>query len=450
MNISKIAERLEHLPVSRVHYKLLVIHGFGWLFDAMDVGIITFVLAALAKDWKLPSDQIGLIGSSGLIGMFFGAWISGMVADRYGRKTVFQVTLLVFSIATLLCAFATNAFSMIIFRFLVGLGLGGELPVVSSLLSEFVPGKSRGRFVVYLESFWAIGWFLAALVSFLVIPRYGWRVAFLIGAVPAFYVWVVRRKLPESPRWLEAKGRIEEAEEIVKNLESQSGYVAGPPARMIHSSAPVSLATDRRSGFRELWARGYRQKTIMLWLLWFGLVSGYYGIFVWLPTLFVKAGYSMVNSFLYVLIITAAQVPGYLSAAYLVERLGRKFVIVFYLLMSAVTAFFFGKATITEAILVWACLMSFFNLGAWGAVYAYTPELYPTEVRATGAGAAAAFGRIGGVLAPIIVGMLLPSIGRDGVLTMNAMLFAFAAVCVSFLGVETRGEVIEASSSPLK
>ena len=148
-----ISERLERLPLSWVHYKLLIIHGFGWLFDAMDVGIITFVLVALAKDWQLHPAQIGLIASSGLLGMFVGAAVSGVVADYWGRKTVFQVTLLIFSITTLLCALAWNVQSMIIFRFLVGVGLGGELPVVSSLLSEFIPGKHRGRFIVLLESF---------------------------------------------------------------------------------------------------------------------------------------------------------------------------------------------------------------------------------------------------------------------------------------------------------
>jgi MFS transporter, putative metabolite:H+ symporter len=152
---SDIARRLERLPISWLHYKLLIIHGFGWLFDAMDVGIVTFVMAALAKDWKLPSNQLGLIGSAGLAGMFVGAAVSGIVADYWGRKKVFQVTLLIFAVTTLLCACAWNLTSMVIFRFFVGLGLGGELPVVSSLLSEFVPGRHRGRFIVLLESFWA-------------------------------------------------------------------------------------------------------------------------------------------------------------------------------------------------------------------------------------------------------------------------------------------------------
>jgi putative MFS transporter len=447
MNSTNIAKRLERLPLSRLHYKLLFVHGFGWLFDAMDVGIITFVLAALAKDWQLHPNQIGLIGSAGLAGMAVGAALSGIVADYWGRKKVFQVTLLIFAVTTLLCASAWNVTSMMVFRFLVGVGLGGELPVVSSLLSEFIPSKQRGRFIVLLESFWAWGWLIAALVAFLVIPAYGWRIAFVIGTIPALYIWVVRRKLPESPRWLESKGRIAEAEAIMKNLESESERLTGTTLPPIETSHESKTEQADRFTFAELWTPQYMQRTIMLWILWFGLVFGYYGIFVWLATLLVKAGYSMVNSFEYVLIITIAQIPGYFSAAFLVERIGRKPVIVLYLLLSALCAYLFGQATDTPQILLWASLMSFFNLGAWGAVYTYTPELYPTHARATGAGSAAGFGRIGGIFAPYLVGMLLPSIGRGGVLAMNAALLAIAACAVAILGKETKGQKLEEISS---
>lgn len=448
MESPNVANRLERLPLSWLHRKLLIIHGFGWLFDAMDVGIITFVLAALARDWKLPPDQIGLIGSAGLAGMFVGAAISGIVADYWGRKTVFQITLLIFATMTLCCAFAWNVGSMIVFRFLVGVGLGGELPVVSSLLSEFVPAKHRGRFIVLLESFWAGGWLIAALVAFLIIPVHGWRIAFVIGTIPALYIWVIRRTLPESPRWLESKGRVEEAETTMRELERESERITGKPLPIVEPNDGLPVSQSAGFTFAELWTPQYRQRTIMLWILWFGLVFGYYGIFIWLPTLLVREGYSMVNSFGYVVIITLAQIPGYFSAAYLVERVGRKPVIVIYLLSSALAAFLFGCATGTAAIISWACLMSFFNLGAWGAVYAYTPELYPTHARTTGAGSATAFGRIGGVMAPIIVGILLPSLGRAGVLGMNAVLLAVAALAVGLLGVETRGRILEEISDP--
>jgi putative MFS transporter len=434
-----VAKRLERLPVSWLHYRLLIIHGFGWLFDAMDVGIVTFVMVPLAKDWQPPTDQLGLIGSAGLAGMCCGAAVSGIVADYWGRKRVFQVTLMIFAVATLSCAFAWNVTSMIGFRFLVGVGLGGELPVVSSLLSEFVPASHRGRFIVYLESFWAYGWLIAALVAFLVIPAHGWRIAFVIGAIPAFYIWVVRRKLPESPRWYESKGRIAEAEAVMHMLEEETERRTGKPLAPVEKGPQTPSGNLARFTFVQLWLPDYRKRTIMLWILWFGLVFGYYGIFVWLPTLLVKAGYSMVNSFLYVVIITLAQIPGYFSAAYLVDRLLRKPVIAVYLLMSALTACLFGQAASATMIVVWASLMSFFNLGAWGAVYTYTPELYPTRARTTGVGSAAAFGRIGGILAPTAVGLLLPSIGRGGVLALNATSLAIAAIAVWVLGEETLG-----------
>ncbi len=436
------AERLERIPVNKVHYKLLGIHGFGWLFDAMDVGIISFVLAALAVSWKLDSGQLGLIGSAGALGMFFGAAISGWLADRYGRKTVFQSTLLIFSIATFLNAFAWNLESMLILRFFVGLGLGGELPVVSALMSEFVPGRARGRFVVLLESFWAWGWLCAALIAFFVIPNYGWQVAFMIGALPAFYVWFIRRKLPESPRWLESKGRLAEAEKILEDMESESEKALG-----VKLNPAGKLKGERKAesplGLRELWGGEYFRRTLMLWLLWFCIVFGYYGIFTWLPTLLVKAGFTITKSFEYVLIITLAQIPGYFSAAYLIEKWGRKAVLVSYLFLTAVAAYFYGQAGDVTHILVFGALMSFFNLGAWGAVYAYTPELYPTRSRASGAGYAAAFGRTGGILAPFVVGMLLPIWGTSGVFGLNAVLLALGGVAVLVLGTETKGLVLE-------
>jgi len=442
-----ISRRLERLPISWLHIRLLFIHGFGWFFDAMDVGIVTFVMVALAKDWHLKPDQLGLIGSSGLAGMFIGALVSGVVADYFGRKRVFQVTLLIFASSSLLCAFAWDLTSLIVFRFLVGIGLGGELPVVASLLSEFIPGERRGRFIVLLESFWAFGWLAAAIVAYVVIPVHGWRIAFVIGALPAFYIWVVRRKLPESPRWYESRGKFREAEAIMESLERDSERITKkplPPTPSLETAPAISM--NNGFSFLRLWTPEYLQITLMLWILWFGLVFGYYGIFVWLPSLLVKAGYTMVNSFLYVIVITVAQIPGYFSAAYCVEKYGRKPTIAIFLIASAIAAFAFGKSISTGSILTSACIMSFFNLGAWGAVYTYTPELYPTFARATGAGSAAAFGRIGGFLAPIVVGHLLPSIGRSGIMTLNAAMLAIAAVSVSLFGGETKGIVLEDAS----
>jgi putative MFS transporter len=439
---TSVGTRLDYLPIGRIHRKLLFLHGFGWLFDALDVGIVTFVLAVLARDWKLTPSQIGLIGSASPAGMLIGAAFAGVIADHWGRKTVFQATLFIFCITTLLCGAAWNVSSLLTFRFLVGVGLGGELPVVASLLCEFIPAAKRGRYLVLLESFWAFGWLLAALVAFLLIPIYGWRWAFVVGALPAFYVAVIRRKLPESPRWLESKGRSKEAEAIVSEFETAAATATHVvPDGNIHRTNEAS--PPAKAHFSDLLNGEFRRRTIMLWLVWFGLTFGYYGIFVWLPILLVRSGFPIANSFLFVVFMTIAQIPGYFTAAAFIERYGRKVVLVVYLTISAIAAVFFGYSTSTIQLLIAGLIMSFFNLGAWGALYAYTPELYPTRIRATGHGAASAFGRIGGLLAPLTVGALLPGWGKEGVLALNSGFILLGAAAVLLLGFETKSKILE-------
>ena len=183
-----IVTRLERVPVSKFHYQLLIITGLGWLFDAMDTGIIAFVLPVLIKSWGLTAAQVGYIGSIGLVGMALGAILAGSAADQFGRKKIFAGTLVIYSVATGLCGLAWNIESLLVFRFLVGFGLGGQLPVAVTLVSEYAPPSARGRFIVLLESFWGLGWLAAALIAYLVIPHYGWNIAFLIGAASSLCV----------------------------------------------------------------------------------------------------------------------------------------------------------------------------------------------------------------------------------------------------------------------
>ncbi|EEL53585.1 MULTISPECIES: MFS transporter [Bacillus] len=354
--------------------KLLGIAGLGWLFDAMDVGMLSFVMVALQKDWGLSTQEMGWIGSINSIGMAVGALIFGILSDKIGRKSVFIITLLLFSIGSGLTALTTTLAMFLVLRFLIGMGLGGELPVASTLVSESVEAHERGKIVVLLESFWAGGWLIAALISYFVIPKYGWEVAMVLSAVPALYALYLRWNLPDSPRFQ----KVEKRPSVIENIKS-------------------------------VWSGEYRKATIMLWILWFCVVFSYYGMFLWLPSVMVLKGFSLIKSFQYVLIMTLAQLPGYFTAAWFIERLGRKFVLVTYLIGTACSAYLFGIADSLTVLIVAGMLLSFFNLGAWGALYAYTPEQYPTVIRGTGAGMAAAFGRIGGILGPLLVGYLVAS-----------------------------------------
>jgi len=354
--------------------KLLGIAGLGWLFDAMDVGMLSFVMVALQKDWGLSTQEMGWIGSINSIGMAVGALVFGILSDKIGRKSVFIITLLLFSIGSGLTALTTTLAMFLVLRFLIGMGLGGELPVASTLVSESVEAHERGKIVVLLESFWAGGWLIAALISYFVIPKYGWEVAMILSAIPALYALYLRWNLPDSPRFQ----KVEKRPSVIENIKS-------------------------------VWSGEYRKATIMLWILWFSVVFSYYGMFLWLPSVMVLKGFSLIKSFQYVLIMTLAQLPGYFTAAWFIERLGRKFVLVTYLIGTACSAYLFGVAESLTVLIVAGMLLSFFNLGAWGALYAYTPEQYPTVIRGTGAGMAAAFGRIGGILGPLLVGYLVAS-----------------------------------------
>lgn len=423
-------ERLDRLPVTPKHKRLLLGSGLGWALDAMDVGLVSFIIAALAAQWELDKSTTSWIASVGFIGMAIGASLGGLLADKIGRRQVFAATLLVYGLATGASALAWSVASLMVFRFFVGLGLGAELPVASTLVSEFSPRKVRGRMVVWLEAFWAVGWILAAVIGTFVVTQgdNGWRWGFALGAVPALYAIYVRMGLPESVRFLESKGRHAEAEAIVRSFEAEAD-----PSQYDTATAPREEPV--RGG---IWGPDLRRRTAAFWVVWFCVSLAYYGAFIWIPSLLVEQGFSLVRSFAFTLVITLAQLPGYAAAAWLIEVWGRRTTLAVFLAGSAVLAFVYGMATAEWQIIAAGCLLSFFNLGAWGALYAIGPELYPTAVRATGTGAGAAFGRIGSILAPLIVPPVLALGGSPAVFGLFAAAFALACAA-AFTLPEQRG-----------
>lgn len=438
-------ERLDALPFTRRHGRLVLGSGVGWALDAMDVGLISFVIAALGVHWGLDGTQKSLIASIGFVGMALGASLGGLLADRIGRRQVFALTLLVYGLATGASALAWSVGSLMALRFVIGLGLGAELPVASTLVSEFAPARIRGRVVVILEAFWAVGWIAAALIGYYVVPLGddGWRWALAIGAVPAVYALVVRRGLPESVRFLESQGRHAEAERVVASFEASPPWRAGsaaprpvapplPDEVTSEPAGPDDVAPDAasapvRTGPGALFGPGLRRRTLAIWVVWFFVNFAYYGAFIWLPSILVGKGFDLVTSFGYTLIITLAQLPGYAAAAVLIEKWGRRPTLATFLVGSAAAAAILGQADSVTAILVAGSLLSFFNLGAWGALYAVTPEIYPTLLRGTGAGWAAGFGRIASIIAPLAVPPLMAAGGAEVTFVVFAVAFTLAA-----------------------
>lgn len=454
------SERLDRLPFTRKHGRLLGTAGIGWALDAMDVGLISFVIAALAQQWALTRVEVSWIASIGFVGMAIGATVGGLLADRIGRRSVFALTLLVYGIATGASALVGSLAALLALRFVVGLGLGAELPVASTLISEFAPKKIRGRVVVWLEAFWALGWIAAAVIGTFVVGSSddGWRWGLAIGMAPAVFSIVVRWGMPESVRYLMSSGRVTEAERTVRAFEEAAGVPAptrtdvatvAPAASGVSpaESAPTEPSPAKPAPTEpaasapaaSIWSSALRRRTIALWTVWFCINFSYYGAFIWIPSLLVDQGFSLVRSFEFTLIITVAQLPGYAAAAFLIERWGRRPTLTLFLIGSACAAAWYGTASTEAMIIAAGCTLSFFNLGAWGALYAIGPELYPTSVRGTGTGAAAGFGRIASIIAPLAVPFLLAAGGPLVLFGVFALAFAVAAAAAWTLP-EQRGK----------
>lgn len=350
-------------------YKLLGIVGTAWLFDAMDVAMLSFIMTFLKTEWSLTPLQLGLVSAATSVGMVFGALICGYLADRFGRKHVLIYTLILFSLGNVLLSFTPNVTWFIATRFLTGIGLGGELPVAATLIADRYKSTQQSRMLVLADSFWAIGWIIASILAFMVMPVIGWRWTVLATGITALYALMMRRHLPDDE--------------------------------------PRQKQKVKQPSYRTLFQPQYRRQSILLSALWFIVMLTYYGMFLWLPSVLLLRGFPIVTSFSFTLLISLAQLPGYYLAAYLMGKLQRKTVLTIYLIGTILSALAFSIANTNTTILMSGAWLSFFDLGAWGTLIALTPSQFPQAIRGTGMGMAQSIGRIGATIGPYLVGLLL-------------------------------------------
>ncbi|KUO74674.1 MAG: hypothetical protein APF81_15720 [Desulfosporosinus sp. BRH_c37] len=445
-NVS-VSQRIERLPLTSFQRFLSFCIFVVAFFDAVDMGAMNFLLPVLAKEFHLTSITTGLLGSIGLAGMLFGALVAGPLADKIGRKTVLMWSIVIWGIAGFGLAAAWNINSLLGFRFLLGLGLGASYPIAITLLPEFLPTQARGKYLTVLEGLAPIGVICAGLITALVLPLVSWRWVFVIEAVPSLWVFVIKRYVPESPRWLESAGRKEEANRIMDNIETEVQKRHGQTLPDIENTAKVEPVIEKAS-FTELWSKTYFKRTIMLWILWPATMFGYYGMNIWLTQLLVAKGFTIIKSINYVLLINLGAIPGVILTIYLIERAGRKAVLIVALIGTAFSAYYYGQATNMTTLISFGLSLNFFTWMMWPSIYAYTPELYPTRMRGTGCGMSSAVGRVGALAGPYVTGVILTTtMGQSMVFTVAAGTFILAALAVIFLGPETKGRTLEEVSS---
>ena len=441
----QIAARIERLPLSPWHVKLRVIMGVATFFDAFDALAIAYVLPVLIGLWKLAPAQIGLLIATGFAGQLVGALLFGWLAERVGRVRAATWSIAIFSVFSVVCAVSWSYEAMLWFRFLQGLGLGGEVPVAAAYINEIARADRRGRFFLLYEVIFPVGLAAVALVSTWVVPTFGWRWMFVIGALPAFLAVAMRRLLPESPRWLASRGELDEANRVMSAIEDEiSGQGAKPLPPLPPNIPRISRA---RAGWRELFSPLYLPRTLAVWVMWACTYLVVYGLGGWLPTIYRTVFKLPLQQALnYTLISTLAGLVVTVACAYLIDRTGRKPWFTLAFLVGSIPLFALwlrARAISAVDVLVLATISyALINTLALG-LYLYTPEIYPTRVRALGCGTATAWLRLASIVGPFMVGMILPAAGLGGVFLMFAIAAVVGGGTCLLLALETKGKVLE-------
>jgi putative MFS transporter len=440
------------LPLGSFHRRFIALVSLGNFFDLYDIFIVAYIGAALQQSGFLSLRQFTFFVAAGFLGMFVGTVVFGMGSDRLGRRSAFILLLLIYSVFTFADAFAPTASWLIALRFFAGVGIGAEIVVIDTYVTEVVPGRARGRYVAITQvaGFCAVP--VAAVLSRLLVPTHflmsGWRWVMVIGASGAFLTWWFRRRLPESPRWLESRGRVAEADAIMSGLEKESFSATGRSGEGLVTSGEKeargekTVAAAERASFWELWKRPYLSRTVMLVIFQALQTIGFYGFANWAPTFLLKRGVSLLHSLEYTLLIALVSPLGPLLAAFTSDRMERKWTIVVLALLVAGLGLGFGNSVAPAAVVGFGALLTLANYWFSAAFHAYQAELFPTRLRATGVGFTYSWSRLSAAFTSILIGAVLVH-GVPAVFAVLAVAMILVAVVVGVMGPRTNGLVLE-------
>lgn len=453
------AARLERLPLGRFHRRFIVLVSLGCWFDVFDIFMMAYLGAALQSSHFLTLAQFTDLIAAGFLGMFLGTIVLGAGSDSFGRRPAFIMMLLIYSIFSFAGAMAPSARMLLAARVLAGAGVGAELVVIDTYVSEMVPRRARGRYVAITQliGFSAIP--VAALLSRVLVPTHwlmaGWRWVMVIGSAGALFAWFLRRNLPESPRWLEARGCTGEAAEILEILERSAAEESGKPSPRPApagifgaAGAGETIAEGRRLPFRELWRPPYRGRTLMLTAFHLLQTVGFYGFANWAPTFLLRQGHDLNTSLDYGLLIALVSPAGPLLGVLTTERIERKRAIVVLALLVALAGLAFPRASRlpapsgTLAIVGVGALLTVLSYWFSSVLHAYQAELFPTAARATGVGFTYSWSRLSAVFSTLVIGALLAR-SVNAVFLFMAAAMAGVALVVGVWGPRTNAAALE-------
>lgn len=433
-----VDEALARGGIGKFQWRLLAIFGMVWAADAMQVIAVGFAWPSIAATFGLERATALQIGTVFFLGMFVGAFAFGRLADRYGRRGILLMTVALDAVFGLASVMAGDFTLLLVLRFLTGVAVGGTLPVDYAMMAEFLPPRNRGRWLVWLEGFWAVGTIIIALTAWIASAmgaEQTWRWIFAIAALPALIGFWLRWWIPESPMFLIRNGRQSEARAVVNRVLQANGAEPLPDEiRVVPAPVPESAE-------RSIFAPALRRRSLGIMAVWFLVSLSYYGVFIWVPGQLATEGFGFVRGFGFVVILALAQLPGYALAAWGVEAIGRRATLMAFLLLSAAGCFLFTLSVSAPMVAGSLILMSFALLGTWGALYAFTPELYPTNLRGTGMGTAGAVARLGGILAPSLLALVFAR-GFGFAIGVFAALLVLAALALLLVRTETRDRAI--------
>lgn len=446
-NAATIGHRLDGLPLSSYHWRLLGLIAAGMYFDSFDIYIAGTVLAAMIHSGESTLKLNAMFVSVTFIGMMAGAWMSGVLGDRFGRRFCYQFNLGIYGFASIAAALAPSIYWLIFFRLIMGLGMGAEIVVGYGTLSEFIPSKWRGRFGTILNLIINTSLFLSTFLGWLIVPHYGWRWMFAIAGCGALFVWFLRKSMPESPRWLAVRNRTQEANEIVSRIEAACG-VDTHASIAAAAQQPVLPDTGDTGRFGDLFSRRMLTRTITGITVLVALFTVNYAFVSWIPTFLVKQGHSISNSLGITAIMFAGGPIGSLIAFALAEKVGRKWGIVVFSLICAGfgVVYPFAQSAVTITAMGFAITCCIYVLSSF-SVATYVPELFPTELRLRGSGLANTVGRAVSIGVPYAVAGAFTGFGIAGVLTLIVGTLLLQAIIVGLFGPETKNRSLEAISS---